>query len=280
MWTQLADQVGAIYHNGAAVNYLMNYAAMRSANVGGTNRVLELAFKGRRKVFNHISTTFIHGWSVKSVLLESDQNESMERLDFGYSQSKWVSEQVVYDAQARGADVRVFRPSLITPTLQGHVDSPDIMMRAIAFMIKYGIGTSSANQISFVPADVTANNIVAIARQRETLGGTFHVTQDDYFKMEDVLNVIAAKRGVGFTFYSLHDFVAQMIRRCTRTDSLYPLVDFFVNSIEDLSAMEFKRYDSREYQKARDASPCGMPDPSMNDIVDGILRFLERSGMV
>src|SRR5207248_3949185 len=52
--------------------------------------VLRLAFEGRPKSLNYVSTTFIFGWAVKKVLYETDFNENMELLDFGYSQSKWV----------------------------------------------------------------------------------------------------------------------------------------------------------------------------------------------
>jgi len=71
------------------VNYLFNYDRMRDANVMGTNEVVRLAFEGRPKDLNYVSTTFVFGWAVKSVLHETDGNEDMELLDFGYSQSKW-----------------------------------------------------------------------------------------------------------------------------------------------------------------------------------------------
>ena len=91
-----------MFHNGATVNYLFNYDRMREANVLGTNEVLRLAFEGRPKSLNYVSTTFVFGWAVKSVLYETDQNQNMELLDFGYSQSKWVAEQVVADARSKG----------------------------------------------------------------------------------------------------------------------------------------------------------------------------------
>src|SRR5215469_8781001 len=101
-WDYLANEIDAIFHNGATVNYLFNYDRMRDANVIGTNEVVRLGFEGRPKEFNYVSTTFIFGWAVKSVLYETDQNKNMELLDFGYSQSKWVAEQVVFDARSRG----------------------------------------------------------------------------------------------------------------------------------------------------------------------------------
>jgi hypothetical protein len=44
--------------------------------------------------------------------------------------------------------------------------------------------------------------------------------------------------------------------------------------------MEFKRYDSSSYQEARDASTWGIADPSLEDTVDGILKFMNRKGII
>src|ERR1700687_682667 len=106
VWDFLASEIDTVFHNGATVNYLFNYDLMRDANGLGTNEVLKLAFDGRPKSFNYVSTTFVFGWAVKKVLYETDFNENMELLDFGYSQSKWVSEQVIMDARSRGLFTR------------------------------------------------------------------------------------------------------------------------------------------------------------------------------
>jgi len=118
-WRLLASRVHTIYHNGAAVNYLLNYENMRAANVAGTNEIVRLAFDCGRATLNYVSTTFIFGWAVKEVLYETDSNNKMERLDFGYSQSKWVAEQVVFDAARHGMSTRVFRPALVSPSVTG-----------------------------------------------------------------------------------------------------------------------------------------------------------------
>jgi nucleoside-diphosphate-sugar epimerase len=262
------------------VNYLFSYKRMRAANVTGTNAVLKLAFAGRKKTFNYVSTTFISGWATKDVLYERDNNDDMELLDFGYSQSKWAAEQVVLDAARQGLTTRIFRPALITPSANGDGANFDITLRLLAFMIKYGVGVDALNQVSFMPADTTANNIVAISNLPKTAGGTFHVVRDDYANMIDVTNIITELTGRTFDNFSLPNFVPEVIRRCTREDFLFPLLDFLVGSIDNISAMEFKRYDSGEYQKARNASPHGHPDPSLEDTVTGMLRFMRRTGMI
>ena len=101
------------------VNYLFDYATMRDTNVGGTHEIIRLALTGQEKVLNHISTTFVFGWSVKDTLFETDTNPNMDHLDFGYSQSKWVAEQVVLRAMNRGLQARIFRPALLSPSIAG-----------------------------------------------------------------------------------------------------------------------------------------------------------------
>src|SRR5271165_587949 len=280
VWDLLANEVDTVFHNGATVNYLFNYDRMRDANVLGTNEVLRLAFEGRPKAFNYVSTTFVFGWAVKKVLYETDLNENMELLDFGYSQSKWVAEQVVVDARQRGLETRIFRPALVSPSVTGGGNNFDIAVRLVAFMVNHGIGVDALNQVSFVPADIAANNIVAISTTPGTENKTYHVVRDDYANMLDITRLITEATGRQFEIFSVADFVPELIRRCRKEDLLFPLLDFLVGSVDNISAMEFKRYDSSSYQQARDASARGMADPSLEDTVNGILKFMHRKGII
>jgi thioester reductase-like protein len=279
-WDFLAKEIDTVFHNGATVNYLFNYDLMRDANVLGTNEVVRLAFEGRPKEFNYVSTTFVFGWAVKSILYETDHNEDMELLDFGYSQSKWVAEQIVFDARRRGLSARVFRPALVSPSVTGGGNNFDIAVRLVAFMVNHGIGVDTLNQVSFVPADIVANNIVAISTTPGTANKTYHIVRDDYSNMMDITGLITQATGRQFEAFSLPDFVPELIRRCRKEDLLFPLLDFLVGSVDNISAMEFKRYDNSSYQAARDASVWGKPDPSLEDTVNGILKFMHRKGII
>ncbi|MGO9434993.1 MAG: thioester reductase domain-containing protein [Terracidiphilus sp.] len=279
-WDFLTAEMDAVFHNGATVNYLFNYDRMRDANVLGTNEVLRLAFEGRPKEFNYISTTFVFGWAVKSVLYETDMNEDMELLDFGYSQSKWVAEQVVMAARSKGLSVRIFRPALVSPSVTGGGNNFDIAVRLVAFMVNHGIGVDALNQVSFVPADIVANNVVAISTTPGTENKTYHVVRDDYANMLDITGLITKSTGRQFEIFSVKKFVPELIRRCRKEDLLFPLLDFLVGSVDNITAMEFKRYDNSTYQKARDASEWGKPDPSLEDTVNGILKFMHRKGII
>ncbi len=279
-WRTLAKNVHTIYHNGAAVNYLHDYHAMRDANVGGTNEIIRLALSDRAKVLNYISTTFVFGWSVQETLSERDTNAGMERLDFGYSQTKWVAEQVVLDAMRRGLAARIFRPALLTPSIDGGGCNFDIAIRLLAFMMNHGIGTTAHNQVSFTPADLAARNIVAISGVAETVGEIYHVTRDEYATMSDITAILGELTGRTFQPYDLRAFVPEIIRRCHSGDLLFPLLDFLARSVDNISAMEFKRYDNRRYRHARALSAFGKADPPLHDVVVGILRFMRKHGLV
>lgn len=279
-WNALAEQVDTIYNNGAWVNYLYDYGTLRAANVGGTNEIVRLAMSHRPKVLNHISTTFVFGWSAKEVLYEQDDNQDLDLLDFGYSQSKWVSEQVVRDAMRQGLRARIFRPALITPSVDGGGGSFDIAVRLLTFMVQHGIGTTAGNQVSFSPADLTADNIVSVALQPESLDQTFHVTRDVYASMQDITGILSDLSGKSFTHFPLAAFVPEVTARCRQGDILFPLLDFFLRSTNNITAMEFKRYDNANFRRYRDLAPHGRADPSLDDVVLGLWRFMLRHKLV
>jgi thioester reductase-like protein len=279
-WHHLLQRIGTVYHNGALVNYLLDYRHMRAGNVTGTAQVIDFAFTGRRKVLNYVSTTFIFGWATKDVLFETDQNGDMDHLEFGYSQSKWVAEQLVLSAMDQGLEARIFRPALITPALDGRGGHVDITLRLLNFMIKHGVCVDTQNQVSFMPVDLTANNIVAVAAQPETINKTFHITRDRPETMPQITDIISRKTNMTFDAFRLKDFVPVVIERCTRDDLLYPLLDFLVESVDNIAAMEYKLYDNSAYRSARDQSPFGLQDPPLENVVAGVLRYFKRKGLL
>ena len=280
-WDKLANEVHTIYNNGALVNYLFNYEKMRDANVLGTDEIIRFALDGKSKVLNHISTTFTWGWAVKDVLLEDDYNDNLDLLDFGYSQTKWASERIVVDAMNRfGLKARIFRPALITPSVDGGGNNFDISVRLMAFMVNHMIDVDAHNQVSFTPADVAANNIIAVSGDPESVNGTYHVVRDDYSTMMDITDIITNLTGVDFQRFDIKKFVPEIVERCDQEDLLFPLLDFFVRSVEKISSMEFKRYDSTKYQEFRNKSPYGQPDPSLEDTVRGLLLFMKKHGII
>lgn len=279
-WQALAHGVGEVFHNGACVNYVMTYEAMRAANVEGTRTALRLARDSGARCLHLVSSTFIFGWSAKGVLLESDCNAGMEALDFGYAQTKWVAEQQALAARAAGMDVRIYRPSLISVSTQGAGDDNDVALRMLAFMIRHGIAVDTPNQLSIVAADVIAHNIVAIARRPQAPATPLHVTADHYYSMTALTRVIERDFGYRFRYFDIPHFIDQLNLRCSASDPVYPLLDFFNRSADKIAAMQLKRYSSSAYRQARDGLPDGRADPSLEQTASYLVRYLLERGMI
>ncbi|OBH84168.1 thioester reductase domain-containing protein [Mycobacterium sp. E2989] len=280
---RLAETVDAVVHNGALVNYVRTYDALRPANVIGTHELLRLAMTAHRKAFHLVSSTFIYGWSVKPVVGESDANLEMNALDFGYSQTKWVAEQLAFAAQRQGLDVRIFRPSLISPTGAGFGSGDDILVRTVAFMIEHGVAANALNQLSLLPADLIADHIVALMglpRDDTVYGNVFNMTADDYYNMTDITRVLSERYGYRFEYHDISSFAAEMNRRCTPRDPIYPLVDFLTRSADKIAAMRDKRYGNSQYQRARELATVRLREPALTETVENLVRFLRSERLI
>ena len=77
------------------------------------------------------------GFVARETCRELDTNEEMEGLNFGYAQSKWVAEQLVLEAMARGLSATIYRPSLVSASRTGRYARGDLMARIFAYMIRH-----------------------------------------------------------------------------------------------------------------------------------------------
>ncbi len=204
----------------------------------------------------------------------------MTGVDFGYSQSKWVAEQIAHRAADEGQDVRIFRPAFLSPTVAGQGFGLDITLRLFAFMLKHGIGVDAPNEISILPVDVAARNICAVGLDGKVSERCFHVTRGDHAQMSDLMAAMAAQTGRKFELFKAKDFIPEVIRRCTREDPLFPLVDFFIHYVDRIVATEHKSYDSRVFQTAQENAVDGQPEPSFDDTVAGMLHYLRRQNQI
>lgn len=280
-WQDLTQKIDTVFHNAACVNYVLNYDTMAPTNVLGIRTLLNFSLSAGRKRFHLISSTFIFGWTAKGVLLESDNNDEMNALNFGYAQSKWVAEQLALHAhREHGLDLRIYRPSLISVAENGAGDRNDVAVRLLAFMIQHQIAVDTPNQLSLLPADVTADNIVAIACQPKLTpdSHTFHITADGYYSLTDLTKEISRSFGYRFRYYDIPGFIEQLNLRCQRRDPVYPLLDFFNRSALPIAAMRLKRYSNDHYQEARNRTSTGRADPGVEAIAARLVGYLKTQG--
>lgn len=89
---QLAKDVDVIYHNGALVNFIQPYEALKAANVMGTQEILRLASTYKTKPVHYVSTLSVFGSGMSTagnICLEEDFPEPDFDEEDGYGQTKW-----------------------------------------------------------------------------------------------------------------------------------------------------------------------------------------------
>ncbi len=174
----LASKLDVIYHNGALVNLLYPYEALKSANVLGTQEVLRLACQSKCKPVHYVSTGSVFPLSVpgEDRLIREDEELRSEGLLGGYSQSKWVAEKLMLAARARGLPVAIYRPGQITGHSQtGVASGEDFLLRLIRICSRLGGVPDLDMPIDLTPVDYVSQAMVYLSLQEESLGAVFHL---------------------------------------------------------------------------------------------------------
>nr|WP_274598958.1 amino acid adenylation domain-containing protein [Streptomyces albus] len=177
-WEDLAATVDVIYHNGALVNFVYPYSALKAPNVGGTQQVLELACTRRLKAVHHVSTidTLLATHTPRPFLEDDTPLQSAVNVPAGYTGSKWVAEKVVDVARRRGIPVTVFRPGLILGhTRTGATQPTDYLLVAFRGYLPMAVLPDYPRIFDTVPVDYVASAIVHISLDSRALGGFYHL---------------------------------------------------------------------------------------------------------
>jgi amino acid adenylation domain-containing protein/thioester reductase-like protein len=162
----LARRVDAIVHNGADVNFLYPYEALKSVNVAATLDCLRLAAQGRPVAFHYVSTMAVFAPADadgEGRLTERTAPSHPEALTMGYAQSKWVAERLVVAAAARGLSASIYRLDRISGHSQTGAYQVDFLWRCIKTCIELGMAPDLDVMLTLVPVDFTAQAIVQLA---------------------------------------------------------------------------------------------------------------------
>ncbi len=210
-FAELAARADAIYHNGALVNHLEPYARMRAANVCGTTEVLRLATTTRVKPIHYVSTL--------SVLAGIPQDSGVPAGLPGYAMTKWVAEQLVHAAIARGVPIAVYRPGLITgDSRTGVAPAEDAWWTMLRAMLVLGVAVDvRAIGIEMAPVDRVAAGIVSRSREAAAIG-TVHRASGAAVPLTVVYEEILG-RGYRFDFIDPMEFGLRLSAAAERDDA-------------------------------------------------------------
>ncbi len=277
-WKWLSEQVATIFHNGANVNYISTYPRLRSANVLGTRQILELAACGRGKFLHYISSTFIFGWA-KGLVYENTRNPDLADLDFGYSQSKWAAEQLVWQAQERGLQARIYRPAMLSASSNEQFSTSDVTGALLLYFINHQVFADMPNQISLMPVDFFARRMVDFASLQETDGSCFHFTMK-FATLPQMCRSISEQFGYTFQPLSLEQLSTHLRENCRPDDLFFPFVNFYHRHFRQIELMMNKRYMRDNYEATCRRLPTGDYEPSINEITRYIVRYFQQRELI
>ncbi|NTG90672.1 amino acid adenylation domain-containing protein [Agrobacterium rhizogenes] len=176
----LADEIDVIMHNGGATNEFDPYSRLAAINVGGAKEILRLASSGSR-------VTPVHFVSTASVVARRGPNPSIiteetrlaihEVEDTGYVQSKWVAEELMHKAAARGLPVTIHRPGRVSGhSLTGICSTSVGFWHFIRSMLLLQAAPDlRSDGLTLAPVDYVAQALVALIELGDP-GATYHLS--------------------------------------------------------------------------------------------------------
>jgi len=186
----LASGVASVFHIGAQVNLMADYASLQAANVLGTHEVIRLAALAGAHL-HHVSSVGVLPYGAGRVVREDDAIDADGRLLSGYCQTKWVAEQLVRAAATRGLRATILRPGLTVgdaPAAQG-----DLLSCVLALSRLVGSAPALDMPVDLVTADHVADAIVHLAKHAgtttttTTTTRTFHLVHPQPVSLLDLL---------------------------------------------------------------------------------------------
>ncbi|WP_347257370.1 amino acid adenylation domain-containing protein [Methylocaldum sp.] len=248
-FADLAGRIDAIYHNGALTNLIQPYFALKQANVSGTREILRLACSVRQKPVYYTSTLSVFGEAESPPgrgFDEDDVPEPGSALTMGYAQSKWVAEQLIRTAGARGCPVMIFRLGAVTGhSRTGAWSTDDFHCRLLKTCIELGKLPRMIERIDMTPVDYAARSIVYLSRRAESLGKTFHLVNPNPLPVTDFVRLVD-RLGYPMKLLDYGEWKREMFKVVLGSPAhvLYPFLPYFENGKPE-EDVKFKHIEQR-----------------------------------
>ncbi|MGJ5222018.1 thioester reductase domain-containing protein, partial [Bradyrhizobium oligotrophicum] len=181
------DECEAIYHCGASVEFLHHYAAIKPANVDSVLTLLDWTVSGRPKRLHYVSTLAVIDKYQSGPVSEQTDLTTWQGLASGYSQSKWVGDTLVRQAQLRGLPLSIYRLSSVTgDRANGICNETDLIWRLVRLYAELGAIPDLDLMLNMTPADDVARAIVRLAGSEASWGSVYHLMNREPIDVREV----------------------------------------------------------------------------------------------
>lgn len=235
----LAETIDTIFHGAAVVNFYQTYRELRPTNVGGTREMLRFAVRGRLKVLHYISTTGVFDSDAARgvVVRETDAPAHCDGSVMGYTQTKWVAEQLALQARARGLPVSVYRtPFIMGDSESGVVDEDNLVVKMLIGSIQGGAWPEEPTDVEMVPVNALSRAVLHLAQTASSPAQTFHITSPHPMRWHDI-GLAARAYGYALNLLPYGEWKRELARFARqKNNAMRPLLRFYTKVPRRLSA--------------------------------------------
>lgn len=242
---RLSKEIDLIYHCGATVHFASNFKQLYNINVEGTKTILHFARTHKVKALHYISTAGIYpiNSETSSKIIHDDRPfEPHEVLNTGYTQTKWIADQMVNHARRHHIPVTIYRPGEISGDTKTGAWKEDLIFRFIEGCGRLEALPNLPTTLDLTPVNLLARAIIAISFNREHLGKNFNIVNPNQVSVEQ-LDSSMKHLGLNTKILPYTDWREKLMEifNTGQKNSLLSLIEFFPPSYEDFPRLKFNR---------------------------------------
>ncbi|TFB43590.1 non-ribosomal peptide synthetase [Pseudomonas sp. F01002] len=235
VYERLDRQFGALVHNAANVNHVLDYESLAWDNVEPIFECLRLCEGRSKKIFNFVSTLSASSTiAADGRVLELPAAQTPPiYIKNGYNLSKWVGERILERARERGVRVNLYRPGNIsfnslTGVCQPHKNRLMLMLKG---SIQLGQVPEFALNFDLMPVDFLARFIAFHASRYSPEKAVFNLHNPEPLSWDAY---VASFREAGreFSMVSVADW-QQQLGRVDSDNALFGVLGFYLNGFEE-----------------------------------------------
>ncbi|KAK6976349.1 linear gramicidin synthase subunit D [Biomphalaria glabrata] len=251
-YTYLCTDIDFVIHSAASVNLAYPYSALHGPNVMGTANIIQFASTGKVKALHYIRKTklyysfvckglkhllhstngvFPHGTT--KCREDADVTKFADKLTDGYSQSKWVAEQLVCHARDRGLPVTIYRPgNLSGDSKKAYWNPHDFTLLILQACARTGMAPNLDWNMEMTPVDFVATVIVKLTQNPDcALGKTLHLVNDKPMKSKQVFQWMNS-HGYPLQLVDFDEWKTRVIEELSSNGSSTPSIEAMTPVLE------------------------------------------------
>lgn len=191
----LVENISQVLHVAAQLNFIATYKKLKATNVEATLFLIR-EFCGRGVPLAYMSSIGVITGEGYPDSLPEDRSYLDDQVEMigGYTQTKWVSDQIAYQLQSRGWPITILRPAHVIDQSGRYLD-PAPMVEFFLALIRDRVAPEIEFQFYITPlselADMTAS---VLSNQTDAPGKTLHLTSHR-INCEDVMERMRSRFG-------------------------------------------------------------------------------------